>query len=646
MTSVPPPCWQQLGGDRARSALDAVHDEAGEFVVGSGRLEASGLGDLARLDLAHCVRDHRGDEVGVDGPEGAGTHAVADEFLNAASREPRVLRVHGGGSGLLREVAHERRRRRAERIGGRAQVGGDSLDVVGLLEHATLHLDGRPFEEVHEHVDRELLFAVTERVERRLRAPKPGGEIRERERTKPLREEELEELVQECVATGGGERRHDPPSVRRRPEPARSRWPPRNATRAPEYHPPSPGTLHSLAGCLAWNWSVEPPVQGHEVVIVDAVRTPIGRGHPEKGQFRSVHPAALLGRVYAAVLDRSGLDPELVETVLAGCVMQIGPQGSNIARTAWLHEGLPIDTSAVTLDLQCGSAQHAVGLAAAQIACGMHGVAIAAGVEHMGCLGFSAVQETQERYGEALTPTVVDRHPIAGQGIGAELIADDWSLTRVELDALSVRSHQRAAAAVAAGRFDREIVPVQTPEGLVTTDQGIRPDTSMEALSRLRPVFKDDGVLTAGSSSQISDGAAAVLLMRADLAAKHGVPIRARIVDHVTVGCDPVRMLEGPIPATAQILARNDLEVDAIDRFEVNEAFASVVLAWQQAHDPPVDRVNVNGGAIALGHPVGATGARLITSLLHDLESASLARGLVTMCCGGGLGTGTLIELR
>ena len=385
-------------------------------------------------------------------------------------------------------------------------------------------------------------------------------------------------------------------------------------------------------------------MQGHEVVIVDAVRTPIGRGSSSVGHYRDLHPAALLGRVYTAVLERSGLDPEQVESVLAGCVMQIGPQGSNIARTAWLHEGLPIATSAVTLDLQCGSAQHAIGLGAAQIASGMHDVVIAAGVEHMGALGFPAAEQTQEQYGRALTPQVLEHHPIEGQGIGAELIADDWGLTRIELDAFSVRSHQRAAAAAHAGSFDREIVPVATPGGLVRADQGIRPDTTMEALSQLRTVFKDDGKLTAGSSSQISDGAAAVLLMNAEFAERHGVAARARIVDHVSVGCDPVRMLEGPIPATTRILERNDLTIDEIDRFEVNEAFASVVLAWQQAHNPDPDRVNVNGGAIALGHPVGATGARLITSLLHELERSETTRGLVTMCCGGGLGTGTLIE--
>ncbi|MCD6727124.1 MAG: thiolase family protein [Solirubrobacteraceae bacterium] len=384
--------------------------------------------------------------------------------------------------------------------------------------------------------------------------------------------------------------------------------------------------------------------QGREVVIVDAVRTPIGRGHREKGYFKDTHPADLLGRTYTELIARSGIDAGEVEDVIAGCVQQFGEQAFNIARNAWLQEGLPIGTSAQTVDLQCGSAQQAVGFGAALIAAGIHDVVIGSGVEHMGHVSFADGMRIQQEYGIAFTPKLMDRHHIVGQGLGAEMIADEWEITRAEMDELALRSHRLAAKATEGGAFSREVVPFEIDGEVVVADQGIRPDTTLEALAALRPAFKEDGRITAGNSSQISDGAAAVLLMAREKADELGVAPRARIVDQTSVGTDPVKMLEGPIPATARLLERNGMAIGDIDRFEVNEAFAPVVLAWAREHHPDMDRVNVRGGAMALGHPLGSTGARLITTLLHTLEDEDKEIGLVTMCCGGGLGTGTLIQ--
>jgi acetyl-CoA acetyltransferase family protein len=386
------------------------------------------------------------------------------------------------------------------------------------------------------------------------------------------------------------------------------------------------------------------PLAGREVVIVEAVRTPIGRGDPERGYYRDLHPNHLLGTCYAEVLRRARVDPAEVEDVIAGAVAQFGEQGSNIARNAWLEQGLPIETAAATVDRQCGSAQQAINLAAALIATGVHDVMIGAGVEHMGHLPFAATARTQEEFGSPFTPELLARHDLVGQGLGAELIAAEWAISRSELDAFALRSHRLAHHATLDGRFDREIVPVVVDGRPLRIDQGIRPNASLDALAALKPAFRADGRITAGNASQISDGAAAVLLMSTDAASRLGVRGRARIVDQTTVGCDPVKMLEGPIPATARILRRQGIGVDDIDRFEVNEAFAPVVLAWARVHEPDFDRVNVNGGAIALGHPLGSTGARLITTLLHELERADAELGLVTMCCGGGLGTATLIQ--
>jgi acetyl-CoA acyltransferase len=383
---------------------------------------------------------------------------------------------------------------------------------------------------------------------------------------------------------------------------------------------------------------------GREVVIVEAVRTPIGRGHKEKGYYKDTHPNALLAKCFTEVIERAGIEPSAVEDVIGGCVQQFGEQAFNIARNAWLQAGLPIETPATTVDRQCGSAQQAVNFGAALVAAGVHDVVIGGGVEHMGHIPFSAGMKTQQEFGLAFTPELMEKHNIVGQGLGAEMIADKWEIPRSELDELAVRSHRLAHQATEEGRFEREIVPFSVNGDTFVADQGIRPDTDLEALSQLKPAFKPDGKITAGNSSQISDGAAAVLLMSAEKADALGCKARARIVDQTTVGCDPVKMLEGPIPATTRILERNGMKIDDIDLIEINEAFAPVVAAWAREHNPDMDRVNVNGGAMALGHPLGSTGARLITTLLHELERSEKEIGFVTMCCGGGLGTGTLIQ--
>src|SRR6478735_1067945 len=384
--------------------------------------------------------------------------------------------------------------------------------------------------------------------------------------------------------------------------------------------------------------------QGREVVIVEAARTPIGRGHEEKGYYKDVHPSTLLARSFKEVIDRAGIEPAVVEDVVTGCVQQFGEQGLNIGRNAWLEAGLPIETPATTIDRQCGSAQQAVNFAAALVASGVHDAAIGGGVEHMGHISFADSMSVQQEHGFAFSPELMERYQLVPQGISAEMIADKWEIPRSELDEIGLRSHQLAAKATEEGRFEREIIPFQVNGDTFTTDQGIRPDTSPEVLSQLKPAFKEDGKVTAGNSSQVSDGAAAVLLMTREKAEALGLQPRARIYDQTTVGVDPVIMLTGPIPATEKLLERNGMEMDDIDLVEVNEAFASVVGAWRRELEPDMDRVNVNGGAIALGHPLGSTGARLITTLLHEMERTDKEMGLVTMCCGGGLGTGTLIQ--
>ena len=325
-------------------------------------------------------------------------------------------------------------------------------------------------------------------------------------------------------------------------------------------------------------------------------------------------------------------------------MQQFGEQAFNIGRNAWLEAGLPIETPATTVDRQCGSAQQAVNFSAALIASGVHDVAIGGGVEHMGHISFADGMAVQSEHGLAFSPELMERYNLVPQGISAEMIADKWEIPRSELDEIGVRSHQLAAKATEEGRFDREIVPIQVNGDTHSTDQGIRPETTLEKLAELKTVFKEDGKITAGNSSQISDGAAAVLLMSREKADALGLAPRARVLDQTTVGVDPVMMLTGPIPATERLLDRNGMTIDDIDLIEINEAFASVVAAWRRELEPDMDRVNVNGGAIAIGHPLGSTGARLLTTLLHEMERDDKQVGLVTMCCGGGLGTGTLIE--
>jgi acetyl-CoA acyltransferase len=385
--------------------------------------------------------------------------------------------------------------------------------------------------------------------------------------------------------------------------------------------------------------------QGREVVIVEAVRTPIGRGHPEKGYYKDTHPNELLGTCFTEVIARAGIDAAEVEDVIAGCVQQIGEQSFNVARNAWLQAGLPIEAAATTVDRQCGSAQQAVNFGAALIAAGVHDVVIGSGVEHLGHIPMGAGFAWIDQVGTPFPPALMEKHNLIPQGLSAEMIADRWEIPRVELDELAVRSHRLAHQATEEGRFEREIVPFTTNGDTWVADQGIRPDTTLEKLAALKPVFKpEDGKITAANSSQISDGAAAVLLMSREKADELGLTPRARIVDQTTVGVDPVIMLTGPIPATRKLLERNGMAIGDIDLIEINEAFAPVVAAWRRELEPDMDRVNVNGGAMALGHPLGSTGARLITTLLHELERADLETGLVTMCCGGGLGTGTLIQ--
>ena len=384
--------------------------------------------------------------------------------------------------------------------------------------------------------------------------------------------------------------------------------------------------------------------EGREVVVVEAVRTPIGRGHPEKGYYRDTHPNELLGRCFTEVIERSGIPPQEVEDVISGCVQQYGEQAFNVGRNAWLQAGLPEETPATTVDRQCGSAQQAVNFGAALIAAGVHDAVIGSGVEHMGHIPMGVGFKWVDDIGSPWPQELLAKYNLVPQGISAEMIADKWEIPRSELDELGLRSHQLAHQATEEGRFEREIVPFAVNGDTFHVDQGIRPESTLEKLSSLKPAFKEDGRVTAGNSSQISDGAAAVLLMERSKAEALGLKPRARILDQTTVGVDPVIMLTGPIPATKKLLERNGMIMDDIDLVEINEAFASVIAAWRRELEPDMDRVNVNGGAIALGHPLGSTGARLITSLLHEMERTDKEIGLVTMCCGGGLGTGTILQ--
>jgi acetyl-CoA acetyltransferase family protein len=381
-----------------------------------------------------------------------------------------------------------------------------------------------------------------------------------------------------------------------------------------------------------------------EALIVGAVRTPVARGHAEKGMYRDIHPADLLGRTYEGLIERTGIDAAEVDNVIAGCVHQVGEQSTGISRTAWLGKGLPETTGATTVDIRCGSSQQATNYAALSIKAGIDDLVIAAGVEHMGRVGFPANEGSQEQFGRAFTEELLERYDLVPQGVGAEMIADNYELTRRDLDEFAVRSHELANRATEEGLFEREMLPIEVDGQALVADQGIRPGSNLEALGKLKSAFREEGRVTAGNSSQISAGAAALLLASPEKARELELTPRARIVDQVVLGVDPVTMLTGPIPSTAKILRRNGMKIDDIDRFEVNEAFASVPLAWMREHQPQLDRVNPRGGAIALGHPLGATGARLLTTLLHEMEDDDVEIGLVTMCCGGGLGTATLIQ--
>jgi acetyl-CoA C-acetyltransferase len=381
-------------------------------------------------------------------------------------------------------------------------------------------------------------------------------------------------------------------------------------------------------------------------VIVEAARTPVGK---RGGVLAGVHPADLLGGIQAALLDRAGLPPAEVEQVAGGCVTQAGEQSNNVTRTAWLNAGLPYEAGCLTLDAQCGSAQQAAHLVAGLIAADAISVGIACGVEAMSRVPLRAAVGTDIGTPRPATWNI----DLPNQYVGAERIAARRGLTREQTDAFGLRSQTLARAAWAQGRFDREVVAVKAPvldsDGRATgetrvadRDEGLR-ETSVEALARLRPVI-EGGLHTAGTSSQISDGAAAVLLADAQRARSLGLRPRARIVAQCLIGAETYYHLDGPVQATERVLARSGMRIGDIDLFEVNEAFASVVLSWLSVHRPDPDRVNVNGGAIALGHPVGSTGARLLTTALHELERRDATTALITMCAGGAMSTATIIE--
>lgn len=391
-------------------------------------------------------------------------------------------------------------------------------------------------------------------------------------------------------------------------------------------------------------------------VIVDAVRTAGGR---RNGQLSGWHPADLAAEALTALATRNDLDPELVEDVIMGCVMQVGAQGVNVGRNAVLAAGWPESVPATTVDRQCGSSQQAAHFAAQGVMAGAYDVVVAAGVEVMSLVPMGAsiwVKDVGAPFGPRMTERYADAGGLVPQGVSAEIIAERWGLGRDELDAFGATSQQRAARATAEGRFEREIVPVAarprdretgepiTAGGMVTTDEGIRPDTTAEVLATLKPAFKPDGVVTAGNSSQITDGASAALIMSEERAAALGLRPRARFVSFALAGVDPVTMLTAPIPATRRVLERAGLALTDIDLIEINEAFASVVLAWERELHPDMERVNVNGGAIALGHPLGASGTRLLATLVHELERTGGRYGLQTMCEGGGLANAAVIE--
>ena len=386
-------------------------------------------------------------------------------------------------------------------------------------------------------------------------------------------------------------------------------------------------------------------------VIVDAVRTPGGK---RNGKLRNWHAVDLASEALKALQERNSLDPAVVDDVIMGCVMQVAEQSLNIGRNAVLAAGWPESVPATTIDRQCGSSQQAVHFAAQGVMAGAYDVVVAAGVESMTRtpMGSSVVRELGYPFGPRMMARYAPKGGLVGQGIGAEMIADQWGISRDDLDAFSAQSHQRAARATAEGRFENELVPVaiRDDEGKdtderITTDEGIRPDSTVETLAKLKPAFKPEGgKVTAGNSSQITDGASAVLIMSEEKASELGLRPRARFHAFALAGVDPITMLTGPIPATASVLERAKMTMDDIDAVEINEAFASVVLAWEKEHHPNMDTVNPNGGAIALGHPLGASGGKLMATLLNELERTNGRYGLLTMCEGGGLANATIIE--
>ena len=389
----------------------------------------------------------------------------------------------------------------------------------------------------------------------------------------------------------------------------------------------------------------------NDVVIVEAVRSPVGR---RNGGLSTSHSVDLLGTVQKALFERSGVDPSEVGQVVGGCVGQVGMQSMNVTRTAWLSAGLPLSAPATTVDAQCGSSQQATNLAYALVASGTVDVAVGCGVELMSRVGFGATTPKDPDSGRPINRNYFDHFEFTSQFEGSERIADQWGISRTDTDTFGVMSQERAARAWDEDRFGTQIIPVEVPaigeDGeiseetvMISKDEGLR-ETTMESLGALKPTGRKDGVHTAGTSSQISDGAGALLLMTSKKAAELGVTPLARIIDTCLVGSDPELMLTGPIGATQKLLEENGMTIDDIDVVEINEAFASVVLAWEKELSPDMDRVNPNGGAIALGHPLGGTGSILTTKAVHELHRSGGEHALVTMCCGGGLGTGTLIQ--
>ena len=383
-------------------------------------------------------------------------------------------------------------------------------------------------------------------------------------------------------------------------------------------------------------------------VIVDAVRTPGGK---RNGKLKGWHPVDLAAETLKAIQERNDLDPGQIDDVIMGCVMQVGEQSINVGRNAVLAAGWPESVPATSIDRQCGSSQQSAHFAAQGVMAGAYDVVIAAGVEAMTRVPMGSSVVGGMPFGPKVGLRYADVGGLVPQGISAEMIADKWGLTREDLDALAVESHKRADRATKEGRFENEIIPVEIKDDegngtgeIMKTDEGIRPDSSMETLAKLKPAFKPDGKVTAANSSQITDGAAAVLIMSEEKANQLGLKPRARFVNFAVSGVDPVMMLTGPIPATSKVLERAKLSLSDMDVIEINEAFASVVLAWKAEHNPDMDKVNVNGGAMALGHPLGASGAKLMATLVNELERTGARYGLQTMCEGGGMANATILE--